>query len=176
MKTSVKILVAFLLVATMTIVNAGVVLAAEENESVIRPDLGPEVEGLTPGVGGYKVFGPNAIVTQAIINEKESGGNRQYSRTGTTDIWEVGGDTVMGSHTSDSELYEDEIWVDGAIKKSGQGWYDSDEDHTVGMFAYCNTQMPDPIWLQTFIAHSWHHFHTSGYVDWNPETEDSIST
>jgi hypothetical protein len=181
MKTSIKILVVCVLVATMTIANAGVALAGGEDEYVVRPDSGPEVEGFTPGVGGYKVFGPNAIATQAIQSEKESGGDIGTLGTGLyrhalTDIWEAGGETVMGSHTSDSDLYEDEIWVDGAIKIDGQGWYDSDEDHTTGMFAHCTTQMPDPIWLQTFIAHSWHHFHTDGYVDWNPETEDSIET
>jgi hypothetical protein len=82
----------------------------------------------------------------------------------------------MASHLSMSDLFEDEIWVDGAIKISGQGWYMSDDDHTSGMFAHVNTEMPDPQFSQTFIAHSWHHFHTSGWVDLNNETEDNIVT
>jgi hypothetical protein len=44
--------------------------------------------------------------------------------------------------------------------------------HQGGQFSNCNTQA---LLTVPIIAHSWHHFHTSGYVDDNFETEDSYS-
>jgi len=178
MKLSSRVLIVLALGAIIAVANTGVALAdGGQDEGIVRPDLGPEVEGPTPGVDGYKVFGPNAIITQSIGGEKESGIRRDLLRTGTTDIWQEGSNgTLHGSHTSESDINEDVINVDGAIKEVGQGWFDSDRDHASGYFANCNTQMSDRNFWQTFHAHSWHFWHTEGYYDFDGETYDEMET
>ena len=177
-KATRRTLIMIVLAAILVMANVRFAAADDGGETEVHSDLGPAEEGLTPGVGGYKVFGPDAIAIQSIQSVKGNGLMTLdvLYRTGTTDIFEISGPAVKGSHSSESDLFEDEIWIDGAIKEEGQGWYDSNYLHTSGMFAACYTQMPDRNWLQTFIAHSWHHWHTNGYNDWNPETEDSIYT
>ncbi len=145
-----------------------------------RPDIGlmdPEME---PGVNGYKVFNPGAIsilTVQGKINGPNGTLSVLATRTGATDafiyscgeIYLCGG----GDHDSESTLFEDEIWVDGCIKRYGNyAWSNCDEDHTSGSIAHTDTSMSGGF-AWNFTAKSWHHFHTSGYVDWNPTSQDS---
>jgi hypothetical protein len=170
-----KILFVFILAVVVLIPGAGIALADDgQNEGITTSDDVLVPEGLIPGVDGYKVFGPNAVVS--LIPKSKNSNDKLLDDplwSANTDAYKYG-TTVYGSHTSQSSFSIQDIWVDGAIKKSGDGWFDSDRDHTTGLFANCNTQMTTGTIKYTYIAHSWHHFHEYGYPDWNPETEDSV--
>lgn len=184
MKALTKSLLAAAMVAMLVVGNASVAFA--DGGIVVAKD-GARIEAPQPGVNGYRVYGPNAIVTQVPTRSDKFTGNALALdgllldvRTGISDIWSESRGFLdiwlVGSHNSESPLNEDEIWIDGAIKKSGQSWYDSASSHTAGYFVNVSTEMPDDFWyINTYIAHSWHHFHESGYVDWDPQTEDSMS-
>ena len=169
-----------LLVAIAVIAAIGnISVALADDGSVVLPNAGPKIEGQTPGVNGYKVLGPDAVQTKVAQSDKAGGSM-------TLDIWWGAGTDIFtveypsygvkGTHWSESDTMTDEIFVDGAIKRAGQGWYDADQDHSYNdVFAFCDTFMPTGGIKYTRIAHSWHHFHEDGYEDWDPQTEDSMS-
>lgn len=144
----------------------------------LRPDIGPAVSGLEPGTNGYKVFNPGAI---KMVPAQSQNSTRDASvvaaatpyRRGSTDVW---GSCCTwnfgGSHTSDSDLFEAEIWSNGYLKyKSDTGWKNSCRDQSSGVRAHCNTSFSG--WYKKIYGETKHHFHTSGYVDNNMTTSDS---
>jgi len=144
----------------------------------MRPDLGPKVLGLEPGVAGYKVFNPGAITITPISSISNSHETMLAAATiyrsgytdayGTCCTW-----NLYGSHTSDSDLFESQIWADGYLKYQSQtGWMASCSNRTSGSRAHCNTSFTG--WYQTIYAETKHHFHTSGYVDSNFTTGDTF--
>lgn len=143
-----------------------------------RPDIGLMDPNLEPGVNGYKVFSPSAI-SVLMVSGYGKGSNGALSvlatRTAATDASTFLGNGV-GDHDSESELFENDIWVDGCIKRTGNStWADCDSDRTSGHIAHADTYMSGTYGWQ-YTAKSWHHFHTTGYVDWNPVTQDSASS
>jgi hypothetical protein len=181
----VKLLAVFALMALLLSVGSGVARAdGPDGNGQIIPNLGPVVPGLTPGVGGYKVFGPDAIKREPIrrlgsVGISPTTPNTLY-RAGWTDEYQCAdnGQYACGSHNSQSDLYEQEINVDGAARRNdSQGWQDYQQQHTVGHIAVCFTRIYyGPIGrFYTAIGHSWHHFHTNGYGDSDFQTEDTWS-
>ncbi len=185
MKKYLSLMVLILLVSLLSVNTLFADDGHANKGEIVKPELGTQEAGQIPGVNDYKVFDQGAIATQKAVRI-----NGRISLPDTlledmvwsayTDIWKQGIGVpvsqyvIMGSHNTQSNQSISEIWVNGAIKKSGQGWYNTAEHHTSGMFASCNTQMPDTDWWQTYIAHSWHHCYQLGYEQWNPETEDSM--
>ena len=147
-------------------------------ETVTRPDLGPPSTNGVVGKNGYKVFDPGAIGIVSITPSGESGDMTIMTvyRSGWTNAWLDFGTWQwhhFGSHTSDSDLWEDEIWVDGFLKvTTDPGWRDACDNHRAGDNSYCGTNF-DHILPRTIYAKSDHHFHTDGYVDNNFSTADS---
>jgi hypothetical protein len=145
----------------------------------VLPDLGPSVPGQTPGVNGYKVFGPNAVRRVPIRPSVEGGETTApltLYRSGYTDVWYTWGGPFQpyvynGSHTSDSDLWEEQIWVDGYLKRRNQiGWMNNCRDHTAGSRAQCNTSFE---WSAVCAyGESQHFFHTTGYADDHFTTSD----
>lgn len=82
----------------------------------------------------------------------------------------------VGSHTSDSDLTEDQIWVDGFQRRVGMnGWWATCEDHKQGYStAHCNSVKRLQIFY-TFYAESHHTFRTAGYQDDYFETGKTIN-
>ena len=138
------------------------------------PEQPHSEEGLVPGIGGYKVFGPNAVriePVKSIYNDSIS--PMVLYRAGYSDAYLISTHTYGGSHTSQSDLVEQQIWTDGGLKKSGDtGWRDTCSLHQGGQFASCNTDYTGD---RPTIAHSWHFFHKTGYVDSNFQTEDTYN-
>ena len=148
-------------------------------ETFFLPNFGVQRAGLTPGEGGYKVFRPGAFALMQVRPLTKSNGlagTGLYRRAATDAFtyncgssWRCGG----ADHDSQSDLFEQEIWVDGCLKYRGnQTWQVCDEDHTSGFIAHADTSLPG-CFLCSFEARSWHHFHTPGYRDWNPVTGDT---
>jgi len=157
---------------------SGVVVAQEplppqQEDSQHIPDLGPDEPGLTSGEGGYKVFGPRAVLFVPIqpLASSDKRSPLALYRAGYSDVYQSG-DNMKGSHNSQSDLVEDKIWVDGAIKRSLHEWDDSCSRHIQGQFAHCSTSMFDPQGPNFYTAHSWHYFEKAGYADEQFETED----
>jgi len=175
-KIGTRIVALSLVLGSMVLSGMGTALADDEvsvEGTEVRQDVGPQVEGLTPGIDGYKVFGPEAIESQSAHPEKGYTAPAAATRYAITDIWKTSSGYIHGSHTSESsDLVEDQIWVDGAIRRTTQGWRNSCSMHNAGMIATCHTEMPDANGSQTYEAKSWHHFHKTGYADWNPITND----
>jgi hypothetical protein len=178
MKRQARVLVAGAVVASIALIGPIVVSAQGGGEGVVRSDVGPPVPGQTSGVNGYKVFGPNAFgeaPAQAINPTLASPETiTAPMRYWSTDAYLAGG-SAKGSHTSQSDLNEQEVWVDGAIRHSSASWVDSCRDHAAGFFAHCDTTMLT-YEFQTYVGHGWHHFHKSGYIDSDAQTEDRVST
>jgi hypothetical protein len=138
----------------------------------VLPELGPAAPGQTPGVNGYKVFGPNAVRkvrVQPLAEGMKSITPLTLYRSGYTDAWyfwlgPFAGYAYFGSHTSDSDLWEQQIWVDGFLKRKEQrGWMNTCSTHTSGWRAHCNTSFQ---WESTCAyGESYHFFHTPGYQD-----------
>lgn len=146
-----------------------------DGDSGANTNLGSTDPGLIPGVNGYKVFGPDAIKQVPAQRLGLAGASPMTeTRTGATDEYGCGS-TACGSHTSESELFESQIHVDGAAKWSwASGWLDSCPNHTTGHLAQCSTQLQEDfcrVW--TAMGHSWHYFHTSGYLDSDFQTSDT---
>lgn len=148
-------------------------------ETLFLPDFGAQHEGLVPGEGGYKVFRPGAFALmyfRPVTDRSRLAGTGLYRRAATDaftyncgSIWGCGG----ADHDSQSDLFEQEIWVDGCLKYRGNPtWQVCDDDHTSGFIAHADTSLPG-CFLCSFEAKSWHHFHTPGYRDWNPVTGDT---
>lgn len=78
-----------------------------------------------------------------------------------------------GSHNSQSDLVEDNIWVDGSLKVQSIV-VDSCSNHTSGQYAQCGTDKTY-YWKYTIVATSWHYFHKSGWVDQNFSTSKTIN-
>ncbi len=147
----------------------------------LLPELGPVVPGLTPGVGGYKVFGPDAIqrvpvrplgpsrMSPSMLNIYRAGWSDAYRNDCGQYYYCLG-----GSHISQSDLVEEQIWVDGSIKTNLDGtWRAFCSKHSEGQSAPCSSSWdPGGIW-SSGTAHSWHHFHKTGYVDDDFQTEDN---
>jgi hypothetical protein len=177
-----KIYVSLLIALTILIILSDQVCAdgppLPEGVQVL-PELGPAVPGQTPGVNGYKVFGPNAVrqvKVQPLAEGMKSVAPLTLYRSGYTDVWYYWKGPFQpyvynGSHTSDSDLQEQQIWVDGFLKRRGQtGWMDDCDDHTSGSRAHCNTSFE---WSAVCAyGESIHFFHTDGYVDDQFETAD----
>lgn len=154
-------------------------------QTEVHPELGPEVPGLTPGENGYKVFNPGAITivpVKSVEKDRELtiSGTGLY-REGRTDTYLIMRDKMYAeaTHNSESDLFEEDIRVEGAIKQDGFGWADNCVDPESGIrsghLAHCQTSMPYPQFLKTYIGHSWHHFHTTGYVDDDFQSEDRVT-
>ena len=83
-------------------------------------------------------------------------------RVGRTNILNTG--YIVGQHSSDSDIQEEEIRVDGAIKIWGYAWADTTDDwETNNYLAACQTSMSNPPGLQYFWAESLHYFYTYLY-------------
>jgi hypothetical protein len=78
-----------------------------------------------------------------------------------------------GSHNSQSDLVENQIWVDGNLEVNGNN-VDSCSNHKSGQFAGCITTKIDQ-WKYSITATSWHFFHTPGYVDSNFSTAKTVN-
>ncbi|MEO0248157.1 MAG: hypothetical protein ABIN58_01185 [candidate division WOR-3 bacterium] len=100
MKLSVRIATVLAVFGLMALGSMGTALA-DDGVSVdgaqILPDVGPQVKGLTPGIDGYKVFGPDAIKEQSARSRDDQGRGSQLrimgitsdQRIGYTDIWKA---------------------------------------------------------------------------------------
>ncbi len=166
MKKSGKILLAVTMVAVLSASGISSVLADEENgtgndvrtcatSTCITQTMNIEHDGKYAGWDPGQKLQPRLTQTIYIDGSKDE----EY-RISSTSMW-VDGDYVYGGHQSESTLNEDQIWADGAIKRSGQGWADMDNNRTSGFIAYCDTSMLNPAGIQTFIAHSWHYYNDS---------------
>lgn len=78
--------------------------------------------------------------------------------------------SLVGSHDSDSDLVEDQIFVDGFMDVKIVGkWSDSCFHHTTGTHAHCNT-LKKYYLKYSFYVESHHFFHKEGYGDQYFET------
>ena len=141
-----------------------------------RLDIGILDPNLEPGVNGYKVFNPGAISILRVMGQGKAPNSVLVAiRRAATDASTYLG-SGTGDHDSESDLSEGQIWVDGCIKKTGNPtWADCDSNRTSGHIAHADTFVSGAYGTQ-YTAKSWHHFHTSGYVDWNPVAQDSASS
>lgn len=149
---------------------------------VTRPDVGTQVEQGAVGKNGYKVFNPGSIAVvaaESVTSEQAEALLPATSyRSGSTDAWlnyvaMPPGWDHFGGHTSGSDLWEDEIWVDGFLKiTTDANWRTSCQNHASGRSAYCATSFFQYI-PRTIKSKSNHHFHKSGYIDNNFSTSDS---
>lgn len=91
-----------------------------------------------------------------------------------TTLWEDGMLYVhhQGSHNSQSDLVEEQIWVDGSLNVDGYS-VASCPNHSSGQFVSCVTDYRLHISYPE-TATSWHFFHKSGYTDQNFQTQKSI--
>lgn len=148
----------------------------------VRPDLGGQNEKGIVGENGFKVFNPGSIAV-ALVAPLAQGNLPSMAaatvyRSGSTDAWlswapMPPGWDHFGGHTSGSDLWENEIWVNGYLKiTTDSGWRTSCSNHVSGNSAYCTTTFFQLI-PRTIKAQTNHHFHTSGYVDQNFTTSDS---
>ena len=78
-----------------------------------------------------------------------------------------------GSHNSQSDLVENNIWADGNLKVKGVV-VNSCSSHTGGQYTHCETSKTYYL-KYSITAKSWHYFHTSGYVDQNFTTSKTIN-
>lgn len=158
------------------------------DKTEIHPEIGPQIAGMEPGKNGYKVFGPGALKRAVVQPEKAplSASNRLSPLSATditwrgasTDAWRYWNGPFQyyddyGSHTSDSDGFEDEIFADGYLRNTGYttGWRASCSDRHSGSRAWCQSHWIS--WYMCLYAETKHHFHTNGYVDWNPTTADT---
>lgn len=143
----------------------------------VRPDLGMQQPDLTPGVNGYKVFNPGAIAWMSAQPEGNSGDVTGASiecspcRRGNTDAFNQTFGGVDGQHSSNSDLLEDQIRVDGTIQKTNEPILDDCADPKTGHFANCGTYGNSG--SGTYVAKSYHYFRKSGYTDSTLNTADS---
>jgi len=146
------------------------------SEPILDPQRGPTFPGMMPGIGGYKIFGPGAIRKIPVRPVSSPIDPQALYRSGYTDAWihwEPPGFGHYGSHTSDSDLFEQEIWVDGYLRPlSSTGWWATCSDHRVGQRATCLTYFWYPVFCRNIYAESLHHFHTDGFEDDNFKTGD----
>jgi hypothetical protein len=167
-----KFLFVFVLVAVLLNAGPGVVLADDPPPGAVerRPDdllPGPPVD-VRPGEPP-----PGAVVRRVQARplggdvQSLGGGMRTSYRSGWTGCWyeyHWPADIIhVGSHTSASDLVEDEIKVDGFMKIKTY-WDDSCRHPTSGKMAHCNTRKVYHI-PYTFYAESHHFFHKAGYQD-----------
>ena len=139
-----------------------------------------KVVGVRPGLNGFGELGPEAMAAEIPTMEEgfyDKIGAQAIYRSGYTDAygiwWPGSGWDHIGSHTSDSDLFEDQIWADGYLKQTGvSGWNDSCSNRTNGTRAWCQTKF-FALFNYSIYAETKHHFHTSGYVDSNFTTGDS---
>jgi hypothetical protein len=154
--------------------------------TVLDPQLGPSFPGMVPGAGGYKVFEPGAIRRMPIraLRASEAASlsidPMALYRSGYTDAWihwEPAGFGHYGSHTSDSDLFEQQIWVDGFLRPLSQpsSWWSQCQDHRSGHRATCTTYFWYPVFCRNIYAESFHHFHTDGYADDDFKTSDTAT-
>ncbi len=153
----------------------------------VRPEIGPSFPGMTPGVDGYKVFGPGAIKQVPVLatgqntlvevdqltEEVRSGYSDAWKRwNGPFSYWEH-----WGSHSEDSTLYETDISIGGFLRNIAfaPNWRASCRDPQLGTMsgsrASCQTTFNDQ--CRNIYAESTHHFHTNGYVDSNFTSGDT---
>jgi hypothetical protein len=78
-----------------------------------------------------------------------------------------------GSHNSQSDLVETNIWADGSLKIKGVTVH-SCANHTSGQYAQCETNK-SYYEKNAITAKSWHYFHTSGYTDQNFTTSKTVN-
>lgn len=150
--------------------------------TLLDPQRGPSFPGMIPGVNGYKVFEPRAIQRVPIRSLREAGPPSSFSsiltlyRSGYTDAWihwEPPGFGHYGSHTSDSDLFEQQILVDGFLRPlSDSAWWSRCQDYRSGHRATCITYFWYPGFCRNIYAESFHHFHTDGYQDNDFKTSD----
>jgi hypothetical protein len=146
----------------------------EHQSKVLRPDIGVDDPRLIPGVGGYKVFDRQAFTSAQAQRSFVTLAPPQASdpwRYAATDAYVD--DKFIGAHSSSSDLDEDEIKVNGAMRRSdNQVWYASCEDKKVGHVATCSESVNPS--QGRHIAHGWHKYHEPGDIDTSFETEDSL--
>jgi hypothetical protein len=148
-----------------------------------RPNIGPNYEGNVVGQNGYKVFNPGAIVAVPItgIDDARAIAAAQMRR-GSTDAWlawswnfdwKKWGWDHIASHNSNSDLWEDEIWVDGALKiTTDSSWRELCPNHTSGNNTTCTTRFFQVL-PRTIKAESSHYFKKSGFVNSSFKSSDS---
>jgi len=81
--------------------------------------------------------------------------------------------THNGSHNSQSDLVENNIWADGNLTIKGVV-VSSCSKHTSGQYAQCGTSKTLYEKL-SFTAKSWHFFHKTGYADTSFTTAKTLN-
>ena len=142
-----------------------------------RPDIGLMDLNLKPGENGYKIFNPGGISILSVKGQEKEPDSILATRIASTDafgFWQGENFYGAGDHDSENDSFpENEIWVTGCVKKTGNTtWGDCDTDNTSGYIAHADTAVIGH-YNYDYTAKSWHHFHTSGIVDWNPITQDT---
>lgn len=122
--------------------------------------------------------GPVVHVESAISNGGAAPAGVEVTRSGWTDAWWDWYYPLTyihrGSHNSQSDLVEDQIWADGNLKRTGGATIASCSNHTSGQYANCMTSKTYYI-MYAVTATSWHYFHKSGWTDQNFTTSKSIT-
>lgn len=165
------------LVVLALVLGPGTVLADDPplgavpaDEPAMGPPPGYRIDEPSPGAVVHRVpVRPESASVEYLILD-------QY-RSGWTDGWwswhyPLDFDHV-GSHTSDSDLVEEQIYVDGFLRVGDGGWDDSCEHHTTGTTAHCNTCVTYHL-EYSFYAESHHFFHKTGYQDDYFETGKNV--
>lgn len=144
----------------------------------IHPDLGTTEPGGVVGKNGYKVFHPGAIAEVTVTALQAPAAVRR----GFTDAWlawswdwdwKKWGWDHRATHESTSDLWEEEIWVDGTLKvTTDTSPRELCTQHTTGNRAVCNTKFFQII-PRTIRGDSFHHFKKAGYADSNFNTGDN---
>lgn len=78
-----------------------------------------------------------------------------------------------GSHNSQSDLVENQIWADGSLNVDGSNVH-SCSDHKSGQFAGCVTTKVYYLPFQ-ITATSWHFFQKTGFTDQNFSTSKTVT-
>jgi len=181
MKTIAKLCVFAISVTTVVVLGVGTAYAGvPQNSTVVLPEVGgPIVPGLTPGVEGYKVFGPGAFLVENPYVDDTLGALSILDTptwSASTNVYRGSPTSINGSHFSESTEYCQQIWVDGGLQLRGAGyWADFQSLHSSGWVAGVNTSM---YWYAYTWYHgqSWHFFHEDGYVEWSPQTSQDFQT
>jgi hypothetical protein len=182
----VKFVSVFVLLALLLSAVPGVVLADEPppdeplpgavlaDEPVLGPPVGYRVDEPSPGAVVHR----EAVQPLGGRIQSLGDGVRPMTtyRSGWTNAWHEWHWPLnwghVGSHNSDSDLVEDEIWVDGFMKIKSY-WDDSCKRHTSGTSAHCRTELTYHL-VYNFYVESHHTFHKAGYPDTYFETGKSI--
>jgi len=177
---------------TMVMVSAipvradGIGSVTYNTQTVILQGKNISTTGGKTGQNGYGVFNPGVIgYVTATLKAPAIAPNLIVGtpyRRGSTDAWlnfvitppkPFGSWDHFGGHSSSSDLWEGEIWVDGFLKITNDAsWRATCANHSVGSSAYCVTSFNQLV-ARLIKAKTNHHFHKGGYIDNNFSTADN---